>query len=456
MKKFKKVVSSTTRKKRNNEIDGVDYHFIDLETFNSKNIISKAFYDGAVPKHYGIDLDEIVNDAINVTIVETAGANEIKQRFEGTGCKVYCVLLEVPKEVRKERYFARNAIDSNEIEFEDRDKKDNSDFNVDFKYDIICNTTNKIEENEDIVQLYKKVLELSHGDIVCIMGKAGTGKTTVTDYLINDNVIDVVNLHFIDNCNYKCHHCFAHKENKELSFEDICLTVDKIKIYYNSKGITGRINLVGGEIFLSKNLQNIIDYINRKGIDVSIVTNGSLLTKEFINLNKDKIKTIGISVDSLKDNTNISLGRHCKKNVLNEEQLIDLCKCINENGISLKINKCLLKTNLEDDISSLLNKVKVDRLKIFQMKIVGSFNESAIKNKITDKEFTDAVEKYKKYNPVIESAISMESSYLIVNSVGQVYCNFNCGMLGNVYEDDFRVLFNNPKIDMSNYKKRYL
>ena len=61
---FKISVSHTTRKARPNEVDGVDYHFINEEKF--KNLLSKnAFYEHSVifGNYYGTSksaVDEIV------------------------------------------------------------------------------------------------------------------------------------------------------------------------------------------------------------------------------------------------------------------------------------------------------------------------------------------------------------------------------------------------------------
>lgn len=59
-----------------------------------------------------------------------------------------------------------------------------------------------------------------------------------------------INLHFTDFCNFHCKHCFVKKENCELSFDELKITVDKIYKYFKDNGIKGRINLAGGEFLL--------------------------------------------------------------------------------------------------------------------------------------------------------------------------------------------------------------
>lgn len=94
------------------------------------------------------------------------------------------------------------------------------------------------------------------------------------------------NLYFIDKCNYYCRHCFVKKENFELEMGQIIMIINNVKRYFIKNKIKdGRINLAGGEPLMSKNIQEIIDIIFSNNINISLVTNGSLLTKEFIRNN---------------------------------------------------------------------------------------------------------------------------------------------------------------------------
>lgn len=187
--------------------------------------------------------------------------------------------------------------------------------------------------------------------------------------------IDVINFHFTDNCNYHCYHCFVKKNNKEMSLENVKKVVDKIENYFLCENIDGRINLVGGEVFCCHYLQEIIDYINMKHIKVSLVTNGSLMSDDFIVNNHNKLCSIGISVDSLVDKTNIKIGRCCKNITLKKEELIKKCGLIKSSNICLKINLCLSKNNIDEDISGFIEKVKPDRFKIFQMTVIEQIND---------------------------------------------------------------------------------
>ena len=97
-----------------------------------------------------------------------------------------------------------------------------------------------------------------------------------------NNTRYVVNLHILEQCNYKCKYCFAHYEsNKILSLDQWKLIVDNVSESISVK----RFNIAGGEPLLYPKLNELISYINSKGIPVSIITNGILLSESFIEIN---------------------------------------------------------------------------------------------------------------------------------------------------------------------------
>lgn len=267
---------------------------------------------------------------------------------------------------------------------------------------------------------------------------------------------NVVNFHFVDYCNYKCCYCFVKKINRMCSFQDIKLIVDNLANYFKERLLLGRINLVGGEVFMCSYLQQIIDYIYSKGIEVSIVTNGLLLTDEFLYNNINKVKCIGISVDSLHNKTNLAIGRCCGNKVLDEKTLINKCKLIKKLGYKLKINHCISKYNINEDISHFIENVEVDRFKIFQMTIVEGINDCCKEKQVSFNEFRNACNKYLKFCPIIEDESEMKSSYLMVDSSGDFYVDRSDAPVGNLIIESFIDLIDKTKLDVASYSKRYI
>ena len=267
---------------------------------------------------------------------------------------------------------------------------------------------------------------------------------------------DVVNFHFTDFCNYSCSYCFVMKSYRQASFLDIQKVVDNIKHYFDIIKVRGRINLVGGEIFMCNYLQDVIDYIHFKGIDISIVTNGSLLTENFIVENKGKIYSIGISVDSLNQYTNICTGRCTKNQTLSLEKLVKICKLIKKNGIKLKINHCVSKYNVNEDILDLIKKVLPDRFKIFQMTIVDGINNNMKDMQISEREFESYCSKYSSFHPIIEKEKEMKKSYLMIDSEADIYIDRSCSAIGNALINDLYSVLSTSCIDEASYLKRYI
>lgn len=222
----------------------------------------------------------------------------------------------------------------------------------------------------------------------------------------------VFNLHLIDACNFKCKHCFINKEGYELSFDKIKIIGKKLACFQETIGEKVRVNLAGGEPLLSKNIQQIIDYLNSLGLIVSIITNGYYLTKEFIEYNRNKLSMIGISVDSLNHDTNIKIGRCYDNKTLSEEELINISKCIKDNNIKLKINLCITPFNVNEDINYFINEVSPDRFKL--LRSFCSQNEY----KISNEEWEMCKKKYP--SAISEDNDYMAEYYLIIDSKGNV------------------------------------
>ena len=222
-----------------------------------------------------------------------------------------------------------------------------------------------------------------------------------------------INIHFTDKCNYACKYCFVKKQGQELSLDLIKTIIDKISPE------DYRINLAGGEPLCSSKIQEIIDYANQKGFEVSIITNGSLLTKEFIQANRDKLCMIGISVDSLKEEANLKIGRSSFGKVLSQNILIDLCREIKANDIKLKINICVSAYNVNEDFSEFIELVNPDRIKFLQ--VMTNHNKALSSFSVSSKEWESFVNKYKDVpNAVFEDNDYMKDSYLIVDSCGNL------------------------------------
>lgn len=96
---FKKIITYTTRKKRDGEVEGKDYYFISKEEFIKKQLndqfIETTIYHN---NYYGTAFKDA--DRNKVLIVDVNGANKIYQLLKD---KVMIFLLEAPVDIRIKR-----------------------------------------------------------------------------------------------------------------------------------------------------------------------------------------------------------------------------------------------------------------------------------------------------------------------------------------------------------------
>ncbi|MDO4962701.1 MAG: radical SAM protein [bacterium] len=108
-------------------------------------------------------------------------------------------------------------------------------------------------------------------------------------------MIDTLHLGLSYSCNMKCKHCFVDKQKDNLDIDKLKKTID----YLDKNGLFFVIYTFG-EPLLAKEFWNIAEYVSGKKIIQTLMTNGSLITKNNIKkLKKNHINNIYISLDSV-------------------------------------------------------------------------------------------------------------------------------------------------------------
>lgn len=270
---------------------------------------------------------------------------------------------------------------------------------------------------------------------------------------------DVINMHFIDICNFDCIYCYANNNQGGVkSQEKWERIIDDIAIYFKENNIsTGRINLVGGEPLLYKKLPEIIDYICDKNIKVSILTNGYYLNEEFIKKVAKKVSMIGLSIDSILHKTNIKIGRCERNKTLSLDEVVKRAEIIKKYGIIFKLNVVISKLNINEDFERLFKLVKPDRLKFLQLYIIDSVNKKSQYLKVTDQEFKEFSKRYSKYKPVIESNNELSLGYIMIDSKGDFFINDKNKyiILGNVFREKFKNIIKKIPYELKNFNLRH-
>ncbi len=161
-------------------------------------------------------------------------------------------------------------------------------------------------------------------------------------------------------CNLSCKHCYNQSPknpNEEISYKAICSLVDNLFIS-NAKSIT----LSGGEPLLHKNFLKILDYITKRGLNATIVTNGTLINTKFIEyIKKYSLLTLQISLDGATAETNDIVRGHgsFNKTIHNIDQL-------KKSGIKKIFVKMVVSAYNKEDIKAFYNLISYyDYLPIF-------------------------------------------------------------------------------------------
>lgn len=262
-----------------------------------------------------------------------------------------------------------------------------------------------------------------------------------------------VNWHFVTSCNMSCKYCFV-PFCKELALEKSISVLKKLKGHFD------RINFVGGEPTISPKLIPLVKKSKEYGFIVSMVTNGFNLyhKPEIFDAILTDFSMIGISVDSLNEDTNRSIGRSVRNRVLSEYNYIELCKKIKLTGCKLKINTVVSKANLDENFNDFYATVMPDRIKLLQvLRPAGKLKQDYTDLLIDEAEYLAFVKKHHKFSGVIcsENNELMLNSYYILNSNACFLDNQSGCISGSLLENDLNSVLKDIYVDMNKYKARY-
>lgn len=254
--------------------------------------------------------------------------------------------------------------------------------------------------------------------------------------IIDTKIVPSINYHLWKSCNANCGFCFAtFNDSKEffpkgyLSEEDSLQIIDQI-ISAGFKKIT----FSGGEPTLCKWLPKLIRRAKSGGLTTMIVTNGLMLPNDYLRKLRGYLDWVAISIDSINPHTNKASGRCSRHLVPDEEFYRRVISRVQNNGIKLKINTVVSKTNYLEELDKFILSVKPDRWKVFQFLPVEGQNSHNISKFIIDKtqfELFKNNHKYLQLNSiklVFEENDHMIESYAMIDPKGRFYSNF-----GNIY-----------------------
>ena len=161
--------------------------------------------------------------------------------------------------------------------------------------------------------------------------------------------IDYARISLTDKCNLRCVYCMPEDKVYENNLINDTLSFNDYKFIINGLSQVGikKIIFTGGEPLLYPHLIELIKYAHYECNidDISITTNGIGLNEIAYELKRSGLKSVNISLDSLKS--------YKYKSITRGGNLTDVLKSINrclELGIKVKINCVVIKRFNDDEV----------------------------------------------------------------------------------------------------------
>lgn len=241
--------------------------------------------------------------------------------------------------------------------------------------------------------------------------------------------INYLRLSLTNNCNLRCSYCMPKDEKGNLDGKDI-ITMDEAFEYvkfFSQMGVK-RVRLTGGEPLVRDGVTNLIKRINSlKGIEeIALTTNGILLDKYFDDLVSNGLKSVNISLDSLKSErySEITGGG-------NIEKVFSAIKKA-KGKLKVKINSIIIKDFNDDEVFDLIafaneNSAKIRFIELMPIGLgknhIGIKNEE-LKKIIEDKSKLTKIEKENNMNGPAEYFM-LENGMKVgfISSISNCFCS---------------------------------
>lgn len=147
---LKKVITHTTREKRVNEKDDIDYHFVSKENFlkmiNEQKLVEYTIYNN---NYYGTSKNEISDN--KCIVLDPNGARAF---YNLNDKRIYIVNLLCSEEIRKKRMYSRLDKENSIFQRLDSDKEAFTEEKLNFANINICSEIKTPEALADLIYNY--------------------------------------------------------------------------------------------------------------------------------------------------------------------------------------------------------------------------------------------------------------------------------------------------------------
>lgn len=270
--------------------------------------------------------------------------------------------------------------------------------------------------------------------------------------LINKQPIDIyekahknniplnIDFHVTYNCNLKCKHCYA-EDRKNTYSNNNGMSLNQIKIIFDQLAEAGTffLRISGGEPFIHPNIMDILAYGREKGFSISVITNGTLLTKNIIlKLSTLPLRDLTFSIHGATSETHDKfVGQQGSLDKLKKNLI--MCKNL---GIPVKLTWTLT----EDSIGEAADVLKFSKDHNVPLTISPRIvpqmdgNISPKKYRVSNSELIKFIEKFD-YKPIPLKCTA--GSKIQINYDGSVQpCLFINDILGDLKIESFKNIWN--------------
>lgn len=245
--------------------------------------------------------------------------------------------------------------------------------------------------------------------------------------------VQSVNYFISRKCNYACKFCF----HTQKSSHHLPLLKAQAGLHLLQQAGCEKINFAGGEPFIHATLlgdlcRSASDDLN---MAVSIISNGSLITSEWMKDYGPYVDVLGVSVDSFDDATNAAIGRgetatstqssrsKNKNNNKHVDRMLRVRDWCAQHDIQFKLNTVVCSLNWEEDMNAQVEQLDPYRWKVFQVLLLDDENvgrpgqlRDARSLVISDQQFDQFVQRHASQKQLIpEPNNVMQNSYLLLD-----------------------------------------
>ncbi|MFC1849291.1 radical SAM/SPASM domain-containing protein [candidate division CSSED10-310 bacterium] len=262
-------------------------------------------------------------------------------------------------------------------------------------------------------------------------------------------VAQIVIVELTTKCNFYCKMCIIHDIKKPKDINE--------KVIYNLLENTNSLKsilFVGmGEPTLCNNIMPYIKEIHKKGIPLIIVTNGSTLKPDLIDLIVKTNTNVVISFDAATKETFEKIKINADfSSIMKSIQNINLKKAeIPSSTSKISLRFVAMKSNIEElpSLVHLANSLNIDSIDVSQINIHYNCREETLEREQFDYYFEIAKETAEKLS--IQLTLDEESTklncsqpFVTIDGKIKVSCNYHC-IVGDLNKQSFENLWNSQK-----------